>query len=399
MISAPVPPAPTAHLPEGLVERVQQRLAGRGDQPDAATLAAAIRAEADGVVDDAAMLTLIRRMEDELCGAGPLTPLLTDERTTDVVVNGPSDVRVDRGRGWEPAGVAFADEAAVQRLARRLAAQAGERLDDARPYVDGQLPAGTRLHAILPPLAPDGTCLSLRVLRPARFDLAALDDAGALPGCSRAVVEAVVDARLALLISGGTGSGKTTLLSAVLGRTDPADRIITVEDAAELRPDHPHVVRLVARNPNIEGVGRVGMRELVRQALRMRPERIVIGEVRGAEVCDMLAALSTGHQGGAGTVHANTARDVPARIVALAAQAGMTPQLTRLQLWSAIQVVIHVARPHGRRSVTEIAVLTDRDTADTDSRIVTAVRDGRLQQPGADLLAQLLRHRGVQVPW
>jgi pilus assembly protein CpaF len=390
-------PDDAAQLPADLVQRVQRRLAAERAQPDPVALARAVRAESAGVVDDARMLALIRRLETELVGCGPLTPLLADPRTTDVVVNGPQDVRVDRGAGWERAPVTFADDAAVQRLARRLAGVAGQRLDDAHPFVDGRLPDGTRLHAVLPPVASSGSCLSLRVLRPARYDLAALHARGMLPGAGLPAVRAMLHARLAFLVSGGTGSGKTTLLGALLAGMDPAERIVTVEDAEELHPQHPHLIRLVARAANVEGAGAVPVRELVRQALRMRPDRLVVGEGRGPEVIDLLGALSTGHDGGAGTVHANSAGDVPARLAALAALGGMAPAALHAQLAGAVQVVLHLRRSGGARRLAEFAVLT----ADPGGpvRAHPALVNGVPAGEGSRLLASLLTDRGVEVPW
>lgn len=384
-------------LPAALIERVQRRLADRGESPDPRALAAALRAESTVLTSDAQMLWLIRQLQRELVGAGPLADLLADPDTTDVVVNGPADVRVDRGAGWEAAPVRFADDAAVQRLARRLATAAGRRLDDAHPHVDARLADGTRLHAVLAPVAASGTCLSLRVLRPARHDLAALAAAGSLPGCVAAVLRAVVDARLAFLVSGGTGSGKTTLLSAMLAAVPDDERVVTVEDAEELRPPHPHLVRLVARPANVEGAGTISLRDLVRQALRMRPDRLVVGEVRGAEVVDLLAALNTGHEGGAGTVHANTAGDVPARLEALAAPAGVGRAALHAQLAGAVQVVLHVRRAGRQRELAEIAVLGRG--AGGWVRAEPAVVDGRPVDAGGAGLAALLARHGQARPW
>ncbi|MEO5833383.1 MAG: TadA family conjugal transfer-associated ATPase [Nakamurella sp.] len=379
-----------------LVARVQQRLsADPGDsrgEPTAAAVAAAVRAEAGVLVSDAQMLRFIRALQAELVGAGPLAGLLQDVATTDVVVNGPNDVRVDRGHGWEATGVRFADDAAVQRLARRLAAAAGRRLDDARPFVDAALVDGTRLHAVLPPIAADGTCLSLRVLRPAQFDLAALGRRGAFPPVVETLLRRIVASRLAMLISGGTGTGKTTLLAALLGAVDPAERIITVEDAGELRPCHPHVLRLVARTSNVEGAGGIDLRDLVRQGLRMRPDRLVVGEVRGPEVVDLLIALNTGHRGGAGTVHANSAGDVPARLAALAALGGMSDAALAAQLPGAVQVIVQVERRTvgGRavRRVCELAVPVVDGTGRV--RVTTAYHHDGSPGPGAGVLVALL---------
>ncbi len=384
-------------LPPGLVDAVQRRLAAAQLAPEPAVLARVVREETAGVIDDARMVDLILGLERELTGCGPLTALLVDPATTDVVVNGPDDVRVDRGGGWQRADIRFADDAAVGRLARRLAAMAGARLDDARPYVDARLPDGTRLHAVLPPVASGGTCLSLRVLRPAHYDLAALAASGLFPGVTEPAVRAVLAARLAFLVSGGTGSGKTTLLGALLSAVSPDERIVTVEDAEELRPTHPHVVRLVARAANVEGVGAIELAELVRQALRMRPDRIVLGEVRGAEVVSLLSALSTGHDGGGGTVHANGSRDVPARIAALAQVGGLSRAAAHAQLAGAVQVVLHLTRRSGPRRLAEVAVL--QQGADGLVSAVPAIADGCPTADGGPLLEVLLRSRGVAVPW
>ncbi|WP_051266287.1 TadA family conjugal transfer-associated ATPase [Nakamurella lactea] len=384
-------------LPAGLVERVQARLADERAEPTPASLARAVRGEQAGLVSDAEMLRLLHLLQRELVGAGPLAPLLADPDTTDVVVNGPDDVRVDRGNGWQRADVRFADEAAVQRLARRLATSVDRRLDEAHPYVDARLADGTRLHAVLAPVASSGSCLSLRVLRPVRHDLDQLAAGGALPGICEPLLRAIIEARLAFLISGGTGSGKTTLLSAMLAKVPPGERIVTVEDAEELRPPHPHLVRLVARPPNVEGAGAVDLRELVRQALRMCPDRIVVGEVRGAEVIDLLTALNTGHDGGAGTVHANTVRDVPARMEALAATGGVPREALHSQLAGAIAVVLHLRRDDGVRRLVEVGVLRRRQ--DGQVQPDPAVLEGLPVEPGASHLRELLLSRGVAPPW
>jgi pilus assembly protein CpaF len=346
-----------------LIDRVRERLAAEPVPLRPSVVAAAIRAESGGVLGDTEVLNHLRILETELTGAGILEPLLRAADTTDVLVTGPHDVWVDDGKGLRRSEIRFPDEAAVRRLAQRLAAAAGRRLDDAQPWVDAQLVGAisgrftVRLHAVLPPIAAGGTCLSLRVLRPATQDLAALTAAGAIDPEAGRLLNDVIAARLAFLVSGGTGAGKTTLLAAALGAVARHERILCVEDAPELAPQHPHLVRLVARSANIEGAGEITLRQLVRQTLRMRPDRIVVGEVRGAEVVDLLAALNTGHDGGAGTVHANSPAEVPARLEALAALGGLDRGALHSQLAAAVQVLIHVDRgPRGRR-LAQIALL------------------------------------------
>ena len=283
-----------------LVDRVRARLALEPGVPTRAAVAALVREEAGGLLGDDDVLQAVRTAVDELAGAGPLEPLLRAPGVTDVLVNGPTEVWVDRGAGLERSEARFPDEDAVRRLAVRLAAAAGRRLDDASPWVDAGLADGTRLHAVLPPVSGSGTCLSLRVLRRCSLDLDDLAARGTLPGDSGALLRTLVARRLAFLVTGGTGSGKTTLLSALLGLVPASERLVLCEDAPELAPAHPHVVRLQTRPANVEAVGEVTLRDLVRQALRMRPDRLVVGEVRGGEVTDLLAALNTGHDGGVG---------------------------------------------------------------------------------------------------
>jgi len=384
-----------------LIERVRERLAAEPAPPGSrlgpAVVAAAIRAESGGVLGDTEVLANLRVLQTELTGAGILEPLLRADGTTDVLVTAPDAVWVDDGNGLRHSEIRFADEAAVRRLAQRLALSAGRRLDDAQPWVDGEVSGigggefAVRLHAVLPPIAAAGTCLSLRVLRPATQDLAALTAAGAIDPQGAALVADIIAARLAFLVCGGTGAGKTTLLAAMLGAVAPTERIVCVEDAAELAPRHPHLVKLVARCANVEGVGEVPVRQLVRQALRMRPDRIVVGEVRGAEVVDLLTALNTGHDGGAGTVHANNPGEVPARLEALAALGGLDRAALHSQLAAAVQVLLHVARDRtGRRRLAEIAVLR---TTDGWVRAVTVWHADRGMTDDAGDLQHLLRSR------
>jgi pilus assembly protein CpaF len=342
-----------------LLARVRERLIAEGGAPTAARVAEALREVSGGLHGATEAHTVLRGLQDEIVGAGPLQALLSDPRVTDVLVNGPDEVWVDRGAGLERVAVRFPDDAAVRRLAVRLAAPTGRRLDDAQPWVDARLADGVRLHAVLPPVAPRGTCLSLRVPRRRVFALDELQRAGSVPPDGVELLSRLISSRAAFLVSGGTGTGKTTLLSALLSRVPAEERLLLVEAAGELDPDHPHVVRLEARPANVEGAGEVTLRDLVRQALRMRPDRVVVGEVRGAEVVDLLAALNTGHEGGCGTLHANSARDVPARLEALASVAGMDRAALHSQVASGLRLAVHLVRRHdGARHLAEVCVLS-----------------------------------------
>jgi pilus assembly protein CpaF len=378
------------HLDPALADRVRRRLAVAGGSVTSSRVATVLREEVSGVVSDVALLRLLREAQSEFVGAGPLEPLLAEPMTTDVLVNGPDEVWLDRGCGLERAPVRFADDGAVRRLAQRLAAAAGQRLDDGRPWADGTLPDGCRLHAVLPAITGGRTYLSLRVLRPVAFTLDELIAAGTLtPDCA-SILRLVTQARLAFLITGGTGSGKTTLLGSLLTAAPSTERVVVVEDAAEIRSQHPHLVRLVARSANVEGVGEVTLRDLVRQALRMRPDRLVVGEVRGAEVVDLLAALNTGHDGGCGTIHANSADELPARVEALGALGGLTGAALHSQLGAAVQVALHLLRRGGRRQLAEIGVV---ERAGSRVAVRCAWRGG--PGPAAGRLADLLAARGV----
>lgn len=320
---------------------------------------------------------------------GPLGGLLADPSVTDVLVNAPDEVWVDRDGRLERSTVRFADETAVRSLAVRLAASAGRRLDNGAPFADVRLPDGNRLHAVLPPISPRGTSLSLRVLAARRFGLHDLVRCGSVSADAADLLRRIVAARLAVLCSGGTGTGKTTLLGALLGLADGRERIVVVEDAAELHVEHPHVVRLEGRTANVEGAGGVTLRDLVRQALRMRPDRLVVGEVRGAEVLDLLVALNTGHEGGMTTVHANTADDVPARLEALGALAGLERAAVQSQFGAGVDVVLHLTRsPAGHRALAEIALV--RRGADGAVGLVPALRT---DAPGRVLLEARCQER------
>jgi pilus assembly protein CpaF len=347
---------PGSSVGPGLLDEVRERLAATPGDLSPHRVAEALRA-AGRPVGDAMVLAVHDELRRDVLGAGPLEPLLRRPGVTDVLVNGAAEVWIDCGEGLELTGVRFPDDASVRRLAQRLAATGGRRLDDATPHADVRLPDGTRFHAVLAPTARPGTVVSLRVPRARMFKMADLVAAGAVTGEGAELLAAIVAARAAFLVTGGTGTGKTTLLAAMLSLASPRERLVLVEDSSELRPSHPHVVALEARPPNIEGAGEITLRTLVRQALRMRPDRLVVGEVRGAEVVEMLAALNTGHAGGCGTVHANSAADVPARLEALALAAGLPQAAVHSQLAAALDVVVHLARgSDGVRRVAQVGV-------------------------------------------
>ncbi|MER7586772.1 TadA family conjugal transfer-associated ATPase [Micromonospora sp. NPDC127501] len=380
-----------------LAARVRQRIAAATAPVTAAAIVSAVRAEpAAAVLGDTAMLRIADRVRDDLVGAGPLAPLLADPEVTDVLVNGVR-VWVDRGSGLHQVAVPLGSVEDVRRLAQRLIASAGRRLDDGSPYADARLPDGTRLHAVLPPVATEGPYLSLRTFRHRPFTLDELVRQGTVPRPLAPLLAAVVAARLAYLVTGGTGSGKTTLLNTLLGMVPATERIVLVEDAAELRPGHPHVVGLQARTANVEGTGVVSLADLVRQALRMRPDRLVVGECRGGEVVDLLAALNTGHDGGAGTLHANTPSDVPARLEALGMLGGLPRAALHAQVAAALQVLFQVRRSDRGRVLESVCLLLPEGPERMVTVVPAWVRGSGLGL-AARALGALLRERGVAVP-
>ena len=343
-----------------LVEQVRSELAVRA-QPPTATAVAQVLRDRNRLVGGNSVLSIVENLKQDH-GFGVLSSLVETPGVTDVLVNGPNHVYIDRGFGLERTAVKFESEKHLRRFAQRLAASAGRRLDDASPFVDARLPEGVRLHAVLAPIVQPGTAISLRVMAKQVLTIANLQELGMFDSDLAQMLRAVMQSRLAFVISGGTGAGKTTLLSALLSDVQSDQRLVIVEDSAELTPQHPHFLSLESRPSNIEGAGLITMRDLVRQALRMRPDRLVIGEVRGAEIVEMLAALNTGHEGGCGTVHANSSQDVPARFEALGVAAGLSREAVHSQLAAALDLVIHVERDaDGKRRLKEISLVEVND--------------------------------------
>ena len=377
-----LPVAGSLDLDDGALDLVRDRLSGLGRRYTPADVATAMRAEGL-IVSDSAVLDTVESLRRHSVGAGLLEPLLHEPGVTDVLVNGADQVFVDRGAGLELTDLRFPCEGDVRQLAQRLAATVGRRLDDAVPFVDARLADGSRVHAVLGTLASPGTCISLRVPAQRSFSLDDCVASGSLTPGAAQLLSRMIEAKLAFLISGGTGSGKTTLLAALLALVPPSERIVIVEDSRELAPNHAHVVRIEGRPANTELAGAVSLTDLVRQSLRMRPDRLVVGEVRGAEIVDLLTAMNTGHEGGCGTVHANSTADIPARLEALASLGGLPRAALHAQLASALDAVIHVARDDsGMRRVAEISIFI----RDPGSGLVRSERAVHFQPGGGTVL-------------
>ena len=304
---------------------------------------------------------LVDDVLDELLGLGPLEPLLKDATITDILVNGANCVFVERYGVLEPSPVRFKDERHLIRIIQKIVSAVGRRVDESSPMVDARLADGSRVNAVVPPLALDGALLSIRKFAKIPISMARLVEIGSVPAQVSDVMKAVVAARLNVLISGGTGSGKTTMLNALSAFIDNRERILTIEDSAELQMQQEHVARLETRPANIEGKGEIAQRDLVKNALRMRPDRIIVGEVRSGEAFDMLQAMNTGHDGSMTTVHANNPRDALSRVEQMIGMSGIDipARSARAQIASAIHVVIQVARlSDGRRKLTSLAELS-----------------------------------------
>ncbi len=308
-------------------------------------------------IDRAALQAMTTDIVSDLAGYGPISTYLADPAVTEIMVNGPHEIFIERGGVLHDTGKRFMDEDHLRRVADRIVSPLGRRLDETQPYVDARLPDGSRVNVVIPPVALNGTLLTVRKFPEQQMTLPDLISSGSLPETAAQFLTACVCGRLNVIVSGGTGTGKTTLLN-ILARTIPAhERLITIEDAAELRLGRKNLAGMEVRLPDVEGKGRVNARDLVRNALRMRPNRIIVGEVRGPEALDMLQAMNSGHDGSMSTIHANTPRDVLARLetMVLMAGLGLTTDAIRAQISSSVQIIVHLDRfPAGKRCVTKI---------------------------------------------
>lgn len=376
----------TRQLQSDLHLLVRQKCVQQGLEITADNLAQLLR-EISPVMSHAQRLDIVDEILLAFDGMGPLAPLLLKPGLTDIMVNSCKDVWIDCGTGMQKVDCSWGDEAALRNFAIRLAGLAHRRLDDAVPWVDARLPNGLRLHAVIPPLSIHGTAISLRIPALETMTLDHLVQLGSLSQQGAVLLKQIVQSGASFVVCGGTGSGKTTVLNAMLSHVPTDKRIVVIEDSTELAIKHPHVVSLAARPANVEGVGEVTMRTLVRQALRMRPDRLIVGEVRGVEVADLLTAFNTGHEGGAVTIHSNSAQTVPARFEALGFMAGLTREAIHAQLVGGLQVVIDLGRlSSGQRQLRAVHVL-EQDTSGL-AVVIPAVDlvTGAQSQPGYDIL-------------
>lgn len=354
-----------------LLNEVRDDLARRGvSAPTPVEIALSVhRVRAGGdAVDRLDIVEEVRGLAREFSGLGELAVPLAEPEVTDVLLNGPGQVWIDRGAGMEPSGLEVTDALRCRQLAVQLATACGVRLDDAHPFADGVLtvlPPGVvaravRVHVVLDPPSGQGACVSLRALSADHRNLASLQESGMFPPPVGRLLGRFVRGRTSVLVSGGTGAGKTTLLAALLAEVPAQERVLLVEDTPELCPDHPHVVALHTRESGADGAGEIDVRTLVRQSLRMRPDRIVVGEIRGVEIAELLLAFNTGHAGSAGTVHANGVDAVPGRLLALGALAGLPETAVVRQIIDGIGAVIHVERQRAGRRISRIGMFTTR---------------------------------------
>ena len=355
---------------------------------------------------------VIKQIEDDVMGLGPLEPLLADKTVSDILVNGHDTIYVERRGRLERTNLRFADHSHLMNTIDRIVSAVGRRVDESSPMVDARLADGSRVNAIIPPLALDGAMLSIRRFAVERLTMDRLIELHTATPAIAEVMSAVVKGRLNVIVSGGTGAGKTTLLNILSGYIPATERILTIEDSAELQLQQPHVVRLETRPPNVEGKGEFTARDLVRNGLRMRPERIIVGEVRGGEALDMLQAMNTGHDGSLTTIHANTPRDAVARVENMVSMTGINFPIKalRTQIASAVDVVIQVARlEDGKRKITSIQEINgmegevvtmselfrfERDGLDENNNVIGETRPTGIV-PG---FYRELKRKGIEIP-
>lgn len=357
----------TDKLDTWLLKYVREQLANYQGKITAEKVAEIVKLSGKvlGVSD---LLHLVDLIKAELTGMSVLQPLFEEQNITDIFVNGINNIWIDKGNGLEkisPNRIKIADEQQLRNLATRLISLGGRRLDDKNPCADVNLAHGIRVHAVLPPISKCGVLLSIRIPNRTNFSLEELVMLKTINPNIIPVLKGLIFARINFLVSGATGSGKTSFLNTLLGEICPTERIILIEDVTELHPKHPHSISLEARKNNLEGQGQIGLAVLLREALRMRPDRLVIGECRGSEIRELFSALNTGHSGGCGTIHANNTADVPARLEALGVLANMTPEAVNIQAKSAFDCVIHFKKNNSQRYLSEIAVFTDRNKLQT----------------------------------
>jgi pilus assembly protein CpaF len=338
------------------------------------------------LINDVERRTLVRDIQHEMLGLGPLEPLLADPTISDILVNSAKQVYVERRGRLELTAVTFTDDAHLMKIIDKIVSRVGRRIDESSPMVDARLPDGSRVNAIIPPLALDGPVVSIRRFSTTPLTIDQLIAYRSLVAEMARLLEGLSKAKVNILISGGTGSGKTTMLNLLSGYIPASERIVTIEDAAELQLRQPHVVRLETRPPNIEGKGEVTQRALVRNSLRMRPDRIILGEVRGAEALDMLQAMNTGHEGSMATIHANTPRDALSRLENMVGMAGlgMPTKALRSQIASAITVILQIARlADGRRKVTSLQEITGMEGEIITMQEIFAFRQTGIAEDGS----------------
>jgi pilus assembly protein CpaF len=366
----PRPEAAAAPTPEALRLRLRARIMEQLDSGAVAEMGPEmLRAELEPVIHQIAgkervqlsardQVQLAQELTDDMVGFGPLEPLLRDDSISDIMVNGPDTVFIERAGKLQKANVRFRDAEHAAIVAQKMVATIGRRVDESSPLCDARLPDGSRVNVVLPPLALDGACISIRKFTKKKLDFAAMVANGSMVPAVARLLEIAARCRCNILVSGGTGSGKTTLLNALSRMISHDERVVTIEDAAELQLQQPHVVRLETRTANLEGRGEINQRELLRNALRMRPDRIIVGEVRGAEAYDMLQAMNTGHDGSISTAHANTTRDALARIENMVQMAtvNLPARAIRTQIASAVDLIIQIERMRdGVRRVSQIS--------------------------------------------